>query len=133
MSEAAFTDSTTAHASPAATTRPGLGSSMNTRSPSASCAWSVMPTAIVPSPSLRIHSCVVVYLSWEGTFIGFSSGSFDEDLSIAHERRLDHARGHPAVANLDLDGVADGDADRHPRERDRRTERRRERSARDLH
>ncbi len=59
-SEAAFTDSTTAIASPAFTLRPALGNSRKTRSPSAACAWSVMPTVNVPSDSLRIHSWLAV-------------------------------------------------------------------------
>ena len=42
--EAAFTDSTTPTASPAATLRPDLGHSTKTMSPSCSWAWSVMPT-----------------------------------------------------------------------------------------
>src|SRR5262245_19492798 len=59
MSDAAFTDSTTAQASPLATLRPACGTSTNTTSPSCSWASGVMP--MVPtSPSTRIHSC-----SWE--------------------------------------------------------------------
>ena len=43
MSLAVFTDSTTAHASPAFTLRPTAGNSTNTTSVSSCCAWSVMP------------------------------------------------------------------------------------------
>ncbi|MCY1459058.1 hypothetical protein D9M71_764980 [compost metagenome] len=69
MSEAAFTDSTTASASPAPTDLPTSGSSRKTMSPSASCAWSVMPMVSVPSASTRTHSCDSVYLRSAGKFM----------------------------------------------------------------
>src|SRR5471032_1946317 len=56
MSDAAFTDSTTAIDSPLVTLRPTAGTSTNTTSPSCSCAYCVMPMVPV-SPSTRIHSC----------------------------------------------------------------------------
>jgi len=59
MSEAAFTLSTTAQASPAITSRLSSGSSTNTTSPNCSCAWSVMPT-VTMSPSSTTHSCSLV-------------------------------------------------------------------------
>src|SRR6267154_6258351 len=62
MSEAAFTDSTTAQASPLTTLRPAFGTSTNTTSPSCSWAYWVMP--MVPtSPSTLIHSCSWLYLT----------------------------------------------------------------------
>jgi hypothetical protein len=57
MSDAVFTDSTTAIASPAATWRPTSGSSTNTTSPSWSCAKSLMPTVTTPSSGALAHSC----------------------------------------------------------------------------
>src|SRR5215510_7645265 len=54
-SEAALTDSTTAAAAPCSGRAPGAGSSTKTRSPSCSCAWSVIPT-VATSPSIRSHS-----------------------------------------------------------------------------
>src|SRR5215470_18402178 len=107
MSDAALTDSTTPQASPASTLRPTAGSSMNTRSPSASCAWSVMPTVNAPSGSARTHSWLSVYLSSAGTFMTHSPDRLgNEYLAVAHERRLDHARGEQLAANLDVDEVA---------------------------
>src|ERR1700694_3357022 len=106
MSEAALTDSTTAHTSPACKALPTLGSSMNTRSPSACCAWSVMPTARFPSASVRTHSWLSVYLRSAGTFIESLLG-LDKDFSIAHERRLDNASGKQLVAYRDLNHVAE--------------------------
>src|SRR5215510_8374151 len=54
-SEAALTDSTTAAAAPCSGRAPGAGNSTKTRSPSCSCAWSVIPT-VATSPSIRSHS-----------------------------------------------------------------------------
>src|SRR5437762_7122563 len=68
MSLAVFTDSTTAHASPAFTCRPTAGSSTKTISVNSCCAWSVMPTTAV-SPVTRTHSWVLSYLRSEGTWI----------------------------------------------------------------
>src|SRR3954454_4920280 len=67
MSLAVFTDSTTAHGSPALTLRPAAGSSTNTTSVSSCWAWSVMPTVAVP-PATRTHSCDLAYFKSEGTF-----------------------------------------------------------------
>src|SRR6266513_1444248 len=68
MSLAVFTDSTTAHASPAFTWRPTAGSSTKTTSVSSCCAWSVMPTVAV-SPLTRTHSCDLAYFRSEGTLL----------------------------------------------------------------
>src|SRR6266513_1349725 len=68
MSLAVFTDSTTAHASPAFTCRPTAGSSTKTTSVSSCCAWSVMPTVAV-SPLTRTHSWDLAYLRSEGTLL----------------------------------------------------------------
>src|SRR5262245_41203516 len=54
-SEAALADSTTAAAAPFSGRAPGVGNSTKTRSPSCSCAWSVIPT-VATSPSIRSHS-----------------------------------------------------------------------------
>src|SRR5512137_803385 len=104
MSDAAFTDSTTAQDSSAASLRPTSGNSTNTTSPSASCAKSVMPIVTVPSASLRTHSCDAVYLRSAGTFIVvLRLGGSDECLALAHERLLDHLHlGRPA-AQVDLE------------------------------
>src|SRR5204862_8018108 len=102
MSDAAFTDSTTAQTSPCVTDRPTTGSSMKTRSPSASCAWSVIPTVRIPSSSVRTHSWLAVYLRSAGTFISESPVvSFNEYLAVANERRLDDARRELFVADID--------------------------------
>src|SRR5262245_2051904 len=78
MSDAAFTDSTTAQASPLATLRPASGTSTNTTSPSCSWAYWVMP--MVPtSPSTRIHSCSLLYLTWAiGELLSAVVGVLDE-------------------------------------------------------
>src|SRR2546429_6212117 len=68
MSLAVFTDSTTAHASPAFTWRPTAGSSTKTTSVSSCCAWSVMPTTPV-WPLTRTHSCDLAYLRSEGMLL----------------------------------------------------------------
>ena len=67
MSDAALTDSTTATDSPLAILRPACGTSTNTTSPSCSWAYWLMPT-VPTSPSTRIHSCSLLYL----TLIGVS-------------------------------------------------------------
>src|SRR5439155_18555991 len=134
MSDAALTDSTTAIASPAFAARPTAGSSMNTRSPSASCAWSVMPMVIVPSASGRTHSWLSVYLRFAGTFIVClrEYSLFHQDCAVANERRLDDSRVELPVADLHRDGVTRGNADGNAGERDRFPERGRERAAGDL-
>jgi hypothetical protein len=68
-SEAAFTDSTTAQASPVASRRPASGTSTNTRSPSDCCAWSVIPISTLPSGSVRNHSWLFVYLRSAGIWL----------------------------------------------------------------
>src|SRR5512139_2284724 len=126
MSEAALTDSTTAHSSPALTWRPASGRSRKTMSPSASWAWSVMPTVTVPSASSFTHSWDLVYFRSAGTFISFL---LDEDFAIAHEGRLDHLRPQQLVANLDLHFVAGLDAGRYAGQCDRLVHARREAAA----
>src|SRR5450432_3041467 len=123
MSDAAFTDSTTAQTSPAFTLRPTAGNSMNTRSPSACCAWSVMPIVSVPSSPTRIHSWLAVYFKSAGTFMSESPVvSFNENLAVTDERRLDDARGKLPFPDVDAHGGAGRDTDRQPRERDRRAQ-----------
>jgi hypothetical protein len=56
-----LTLSTTAQASLPPTSRPTSGRSTNTTSPSAVCAWSVMPMVTTSPPSMRTHSWLVVY------------------------------------------------------------------------
>src|ERR1044071_9920592 len=92
-SEAAFTDSTTANASPAFSVLPASGTSTNTRSPSAPCAWSVMPTSTLPLASVRTHSCDLVYLRSAGMLLMClgSRKSADQDFAVAHERRFHDA------------------------------------------
>src|ERR1700755_1796999 len=122
MSEAAFTDSMTATVSPALTVLPISWTSKKTMSPSASCAWSVIPTVSVPSASVRTHSCDSVYFRSAGMLIGCSCAvdcaidaitcergthatgsttrrewpdrrSTDEHLAVAYERQFYHACG----------------------------------------
>src|SRR2546430_1002626 len=78
MSDAAFTDSTTAQASPLATLRPAGGRSTNTPSPNHSCAHGLLP--VLPmSPSTRIHSCSWEYLvSAIQKLLSAVGGVFDE-------------------------------------------------------
>src|SRR4249920_3495056 len=108
MSEAALTDSTTPTTSPAFTFAPTFGNSTNTMSPRASCAKSVMPTASVPSGSVRTHSWVGVYLSFSGVFtiaclVGSVQESVDQALAVAHEGRRHDAGAQALAADLDLD------------------------------
>ncbi len=79
-------------------------------SPSASCAYSVMPTVTVPSASRRTHSWDSVYFRSAGMFMwapgswvdssigvldaGQRSGS--QDFTVAHERQLDDGGGQSA-------------------------------------
>src|SRR5882762_6915669 len=132
MSEAALTDSTTAHASSAATLRPTSGNSTNTTSPSASWAKSVMPIVTVPSASLRTHSCEAVYLRSAGTFIESSPCGSDQRLAVAHEGILHHLHLCGAAAQIDFQRVVKGNRTRHARERDRRLQRGRKRATSDL-
>src|SRR5450432_393018 len=133
MSDAAFTDSTTAQTSPAFTFRPTAGNSMNTRSPSACCAWSVMPIVSVPSSPTRIHSWLAVYFKSAGTFMSEPPVvSFNENLAVTNERRLDDARGKLPVPDVNAHGVAGRDSNRHPRKRNRHAQRRGKRAAGDF-
>src|SRR5690349_11000375 len=61
-SAAAFTDSTTPATSPFLNVVPTAGRSTNTTSPSASCAWWVMPTVAASWSSMLIHSWSWVYM-----------------------------------------------------------------------
>jgi hypothetical protein len=61
-------DSTSPQGSPAVTLVPGAGMDTYTTSPSAFCAWSVMPTVAV-DPSMAVHSCSAVYCSSSGTVV----------------------------------------------------------------
>src|SRR5688500_18051735 len=148
MSDAALTDSTTAASSPAVKVLPTFGSSTNTMSPSASCAYSVMPTVRVPSASVRTHSWDSVYFRSAGIFMlapvwwvlcfwpakwgqtpfylpdkwGLSPFCLrllrNQDFTVADERHLDDGSGQLLVADLDVHGVADRDIHRHARQRD---------------
>src|SRR5215831_1288722 len=100
MSEAALTDSTIAQASFAVTRLPFSGSSINTKSPSDSCAWSVIPMVTLPSASALIHSWLAVYFKSAGTFIALSRWLRNEDLPLTHERGLGHPRRELLLANL---------------------------------
>src|ERR1700730_4002536 len=142
----------TATVSPAVTALPSSWTSKKTMSPSASCAWSVMPTVSVPSASVRTHSCDSVYFRSAGMLIGCSCAcdasmtekrggralrlgavrSAGEHLAVAHERQFYHACGKRLVADLHLNDFARLDALRHARERDRFLHGRRERAARDF-
>src|ERR1051325_10637237 len=66
MSLAVFTDSTTAHASPALTLRPTAGNSTKTTSVNSCWAWSVIPT-VATSPATRTHSWDLAYFKSGGT------------------------------------------------------------------
>src|SRR6187551_1892744 len=92
-SEAALTDSTTAKLSPAPSDLPASGTSTNTRSPSAACAWSVMPTSTLPLASVRTHSCDLVYLRSAGILLMLFAPQklADEYLAVTHERGFHHA------------------------------------------
>src|SRR5690242_21551978 len=158
MSDAAFTDSTTATPLPACTLAPISGNSTYTRSPSAACAWSEMPTRIRPSSSTRAHSwdlrnfrspgislmIGVQSLQWVGGGRGDSSASIrcrrcriggkNSDavagLAVAHERVLHQAHRQLASANVHAD-VA-GLTGRDTREGHRLFQRRRETAREDL-
>ena len=65
MSLAVLTDSTTAQGSPAVSSRPRSGNSMNTSSVSSSWAWSEIPMVAV-SPSTLTHSWELAYFRWVG-------------------------------------------------------------------
>src|SRR5487761_1939499 len=101
-------------------------------SPSTSCAWSVIPTANVPSASLATHSCVSVYFSCSGVFMIILAPSIDQNFSVADERRLHHVRRELPAAHRHLHRRADLHAQGNARQRDRALERRRKRAAGDL-
>src|SRR5471030_44344 len=92
-SEAALTDSTTAHASPAFKTRPISGTSTNTKSPSALCACSETPISTVPSGAVRTHSWLLAYRKSLGILLNVIPRglSWNQYLSVTHERRFDDA------------------------------------------
>src|SRR5258706_13839318 len=128
MSEAASTDSTPPPASPTVTLRPGFGASTKTMSPSCSWAWSVIPTLTVPSASRFTHSCDSVYRRSCGTFMVVPS-LVDENLALAHERRLHDLGRERLVANLHAHLVPRRGAEREGRDRDGAGERGGERGA----
>src|SRR5581483_10321129 len=100
-SDAAFTDSTTAHSFPAASLRPASGNSTYTKSPMRSWASSVMPTVTVPSDSRRTHSWDLVYLRLGGVLlIGFSSGK--TALAVSNKRILHDPRLEQLAADINL-------------------------------
>src|SRR5215212_2445119 len=66
MSETLLVDSSSPHASPAATDSPTEGSEAKTMSPSWSAAYSVIPTLTVLPFPLRTHSCSAVYFRSSG-------------------------------------------------------------------
>src|SRR6266567_5381375 len=93
-----------------------------------------MPTVSVPSVSVRIHSWLSVYLRSAGSFIVPLRGSsfVHQHDAVPHERRLDHSGVELPVADFDRNGVARHNARGNAGERDRFSERGRERTARDL-
>src|ERR1700754_4165180 len=115
MSDAAFTDSTTATDSPLVTLRPAWGTSTNTTSPSCSWAYWLMPT-VPTSPSTRIHSCSLLYLTLIGSLLSAVVGVFDEghghDLGghrlAAHEEIDPGAVGWPLVSEWGSLDIAHG-------------------------
>ena len=80
-SAAALTDSTTPATSPFLKLRPTSGRSTKTTSPSASCAWCVMPTVAASWSSMLIHSWSVVYMVVMGVLLGSRTGGEDGGLS----------------------------------------------------
>ena len=100
MSNAAFTDSTTQHASPCLTLRPTLGGSTKTTSVISFCAWSEMPTV----PSGAKYSCDFWY------FKVFGSSMLDSLLEIGRNVKLgfDDLRGHLAAVKHDRALRSDG-------------------------
>ena len=68
MSNAAFTDSTTQHASPCLTLRPTFGGSTKTTSVISFWAWSEMPT-VPASPCRSSHSWDFMYINFFGSSI----------------------------------------------------------------
>src|SRR5439155_15915241 len=92
-----------------------------------------MPTVRVPSSSVRIHSWLAVYLKSAGTFISESPVvSFNENLAVTNERRLDDTRGKLFVPDVDAHAPARRDTHRQSRERDRCAKRWREGAAGDF-
>src|SRR5215831_10499188 len=82
-----------------------------------------MPTASVPSASLRIHSWLAVYLRSAGMFMAVSNCLGNQGLPVAHERRLHDARRELLVAHCDAHGRSKRTTRRQARARDRRAER----------
>src|SRR5262245_47110647 len=95
-----------------------------------------MPTAMLPSPSRRIHSWLAVYFRSSGTFMRTPLELFaslrEQRLAVARERRLHDARRQFPVANDDAHRITLRDASGDSRQSDRAAERRSERAARDL-
>ena len=126
MSEAAFTLSTTAQASPAATSRLSSGSSTNTTSPNCSCAWSVMPT-VAMSPS-STHPFVFLGVAFVralgGHWLGFlfSGHSGGGRRAVAPRRPADVL---PRTSSGQARAVG-GEVAAHIAHGDRRVQRRRE-------
>src|SRR5215813_13477983 len=95
-SEAALTDSTTAAAAPCSGRAPGAGSSTKTRSPSCSCAWSVIPT-VATSPSIRSHSWSSVNFNIAIDLRGSISVAF---VAMRDERQITDSQRNPLSAYL---------------------------------
>src|SRR5215813_8477405 len=95
-SEAALTDSTTAAAAPCSGRAPGAGSSTKTRSPSCSCAWSVIPT-VATSPSIRSHSWSSVNFNIAIDLRGSISVAF---VAMRNERQITDSQRNPLSAYL---------------------------------
>src|SRR5690606_1039997 len=140
MSDAAFTDSTTAQALPASTRSPTFGSSTYTRSPSRPWAWSEMPTVTLPSPSTRVHSwdfrnfrspgiSLMGYSAatgggWKGNSLTTGrkplGGPLPDTsgqhavlrLAVTHEREFHHPHRHLAAADIDPDVTFGAQRDR---------------------
>src|SRR5512140_2764292 len=107
MSLAVFTDSTTAHASPAFTFRPTCGSSTNTTSVNSCCAWSVIPT-VASVPDTRTHSCDLAYFKSFGTFainlkvLSFRQVASAPSIRFSVDRLRHHECRRTRAADFDL-------------------------------
>src|SRR5699024_5307134 len=110
MSDAAFTDSTTAAPVSVSTRAPISGSSTNTRSPSSSWAWSEMPTRTRPSSSRRAHSWDLrnfrspgmSLMAWFLSWVPGNAGESDAfaRLAVAHEGVFHPAQRDFATADV---------------------------------
>src|SRR3954452_1768645 len=87
MSETLFVDSTSPSGWPACTCAPTSGNVTKTMSPSASCAYAVMPILMAPPPPVRSHSCSRVY--WRSSGCSLATGG-ERTARGSASRRLHH-------------------------------------------